>query len=232
MEVKIRLKSVVGALLCTYALLLAGHLLALFFLIQLERPNALGIVPLFHFDMEANLPTLFSGFQLACAGLCAFGIAKFERAKSEGNHRHWFIIGCILTFIGIDDMAHIHENLDTIIMSRVETSGLVHWPWVIPYSILALIVAAYFLPFFLRLPSHLKFYFAVSAGLFISGAIGMEMFAARHAQEFGEETITYATLMTIEESLEMLSITLLLYGLLSHMVSHLGGLRGRFEVLR
>ncbi|MDF1739907.1 MAG: hypothetical protein P1U86_12170 [Verrucomicrobiales bacterium] len=232
MEVKIRLKAFMGALLCTYALLLGGHILALYFLIQLERPNALGIVPVFHFDREANLPTLFSGFQLACAGLCAFGISKFERSKSGGSPRHWFIIGCILLFIGIDDMAHLHENLDTIIMSRVETSGLIHWPWVIPYSILALIVAGYFLPFFLKLPSHLKFYFALSAGMFVTGAIGLEMFAARHAQKFGEETTTYAIFMTIEESLEMLSITLLLYGLLSHMVKHLGGLRGHFEVSR
>ncbi len=232
MEIKLRLKTFIGAILCTYAVLLGGHLLALFFLIQLDSPNALGLVPIFHFDREANLPTLFSGFQLACAAFCAFGIAKFERAKSGGSPRHWFIIGCILLFIGIDDMAHLHENLDTIIMSRVETSGLLHWPWVIPYSILALVVAVYFLPFFLRLPRHLKFYFGLSAGLFLTGAIGLEMLAASHAQGNGEETVSYAILMTVEESFEMLAITILLYGLLSHIVNNLDGLRGSFVVSR
>lgn len=57
----------------------------------------------------------------------------------------------------IDDRAHLHENWDTIIMSRIEMSGLIAWPQVIPYLPLALALAVYFVPFCLLLPPHQKF---------------------------------------------------------------------------
>lgn len=212
-------KRVIRVLLLLFAFLLAGQFLALYCRFALEKPNAFGIVPLFLFDRENNLPTLFSGVQLAIAALLALAIAYFVRSQKTGKARPWFIIAAVLSYLGIDDMASIHDHIDLAIMARVETTGLIYWPWVIPYAILALGIIIYFVPFFFKLPVATRIFFATSAAMYIFGGIGMEMIGASHAEHAGEEGLRYAVFTTIEESLEMLAVTLLIAGLL-HYINH------------
>lgn len=219
MKAVIRQKRVIRVLLLLFAFLLLGQFLALYCRFGLDKPNAFGIVPLFLFDRENNLPTLFSGVQLAIAALLALGIAYFVRSQQTGKARPWFIIAAVLSYLGIDDMASIHDHIDLAIMARVETTGLIHWPWVIPYAILALGIMIYFVPFFFKLPVKTRLFFATSAAMYIFGGIGMEMIGASHAEHAGEDGLQYAIYTTIEESLEMLAVTLLIAGLI-HYINH------------
>ncbi len=220
MKAVISQKPVIRVLLVIFAFLLVGHFAALYCKFGLEKPNGFGIVPLFLFDRENNLPTLFSGVQLAIAALLALGIAYHFRAQEPGGSRPWFIVAIVLTYLGIDDMSSIHDHIDLALMARVETTGLIHWPWVIPYAILALGIIVYFIPFFFRLPVATRIVFATSAAMYIFGGIGMEMIGARHAEHAGEEGLRYALFTTIEESLEMLAVTLLIAGLIHYINNH------------
>lgn len=224
MNILIKQKTVISLLLCTYAILLVCHLVALFCIFYLDKPNALGIVPIFHFNLENNLPTLFSGIQLWIGSLLALSIAFHTRATNSGQHRHWFAIAAILAYIGIDDVASIHEHVDLLMMARMETTGLIHWPWVIPYAILAFLIIIFFIPFFLKLPNMTKLLFATAAAMFLCGAIGCEMLGASHAENNGEGTLHYAILSTIEESLEMLAVMTAIAGLLHYMTNYTSNL--------
>jgi hypothetical protein len=55
------------------------------------------------------------------------------------------------------------------------------------------------------------------------------MLAANHAEQFGIMTLDYPIFMTIEEYLEMLAVTIVIAGLLSHIAKHLHGGRSEIE---
>ncbi len=55
------------------------------------------------------------------------------------------------------------------------------------------------------------------------------MLAANHAEQFGIMTLDYPIFMTIEEYLEMLAVTIVIAGLLSHIAKDLHG--GRSEIV-
>ncbi len=61
--------------------------------------------------------------------------------------------------------------------------------------------------------------FVVSGVTFVSGALGVEMFGARHAEVYGKGTLFFAFISTCEEFLEMLGIVIFIYTLLTYIVS-------------
>lgn len=230
MKIELNGRKLIIFLVTIYGVLLVGHMLALTCLHGLGRHYAFGIVPTFHFDREANLPTLFSGVMLTLAGFLAFLIGRKLSSIGGKPYRPWYLIAAILWFLAVDEMAHLHENLDLIISWRYKTTGVLHWPWVGPYAIIFLVVVGILLRFFLQLPRATQGFLASFATIYVCGAIGMEMLAANHAEDNGEETLTYLLLMTIEESLEMIAVMVLITGLLNHARRFASCLEASFSI--
>ena len=58
----------------------------------------------------------------------------------------------------------------------------------------------------------------IGAGvLFISGAVGIEVFSAREADLNGTDTLLYSILYTVEELCEMIGIVIFCYALLRYI---------------
>lgn len=225
MKIAIKGRRIVVLLLVVFGILFLGNLTAVYCQVALEAESAFGIVPIFHFDRESNLPTLFSGAMLAFAGILAFLIGRQHRGSGVGSHRGWYLVGGVLVFLAIDECAQLHDNLQFILMPRIETSGLLYWPWVIPYAGLALVVVALLFRFFLRLPRVTQGLFAIAAAAYLTGALGMEMIAARHSEQHGSEGWTYHAFVIVEESLEMMAVILLIGGLFHYAGRFADGLR-------
>lgn len=203
----LRLESIEGARIVRWALvilvfLLAGHALALVCKYAWGLDYALGVIPLFDLDTEANLPTVFAGILLASCGLLALSISRAERAEGRASYKGWRWVGGILIFLAVDECGRVHENFDFILMPLVETKGALDWPWVIPYFLLVLVVGAILARFYLALPRVTQVGLAMAGTLYVGGAIGMELVAAKHAETHGMENLTYALFYTIEETLE------------------------------
>ena len=82
------------------------------------------------------------------------------------------------------------------------------------YSILFIILTAIYFRFYLTLDRWLQFRLFLCAVIFLGGAIGVELFSAREADAHGTATLTYSILYTIEESMEMSGLILLIDTLL------------------
>ncbi|MTI21386.1 hypothetical protein E1176_10175 [Fulvivirga sp. RKSG066] len=72
-----------------------------------------------------------------------------------------------------------------------------------------------YIQFVFKLPKKTKKRIIIAAILFIGGAMGLEMLGGNHAYNHGREGLTYAVLYTLEESLEMLGVIVLIYALLT-----------------
>lgn len=184
------------------ALLNVGNALAVWALHVAGLKFAVGIIPLFGFDREANLPTMVNAAWLQLAGLFAFMIAR--SMSDRGDARRWLGIALILWFLAVDELCMLHDHVSVALHDRFSTTGLLSWPWVIVYGVLTLSVVAFYLRFFFTLDRSLQVGLAVAAVLYVGGAIGMEMFAAR---ELGNdsENLRHAIYYTIEENLEIIA---------------------------
>ena len=121
----------------------------------------------------------------------------------------------------------IHERLAQPVQSRLKTSGLFNFAWVIPYGCATIFFAFFFLRFVLNLPKKVMFLFILGGAMYVSGAIGMEMIGGWWDENHGQDNAIYAMIYTIEESLELYGVLIFIFGLLTYMTDTIGGVRFR-----
>lgn len=171
--------------------------------------------------MDANVPTWYSSFALL---LCSLLLAIVARAKKLARARYtlqWKVLSAIFLYLSIDEVAMIHEHINIMLGFSINRTGSLHYGWVLFGIPLTLIFVLSYLKFLAHLPSKTRLLFFVAGAIFVSGALGAEMFAARQDELYGMENMTYATITAVEEFCEMFGVVVFIYALLSYMNSNL-----------
>lgn len=177
-----------------------------------------GLIPLFDFNTEKNIPTLYSSMALIVASILLLSISLTHK-KLKSSYIAWFGLSLIFLFLSIDEIASIHERFGQPTKDAFKTSGFLFYAWVIPYgtALVSFIIA--YSKFLFKLPKKTMILFLVSGSTFISGAIGFEMLGGRQDDLYGTNNILYCLYYTCEESLEMIGIAIFIYTLLSYSVN-------------
>jgi hypothetical protein len=125
-------------------------------------------VRLFNLSGEANIPTWFTSIMLFSSAALLSGIAEEERRRGERRFlRHWWVLAMGLTYISLDEVAQIHELTIEPLRDRLHTRGLLYDAWVIPASVLVVLVVVAYRRFLAHLPPQTRLGFILS-GLSIS----------------------------------------------------------------
>ena len=207
----IRYKSkITWGLFVTFFLLLLLHIFHLYWLNTKEI-----YLEIFDFDSEKNLPSVFSTLNLLFSSYLLYYISKFK--TKEEMRMLWRILALIFVFLAIDELSMIHEGQSKIFKSIANNIDFLYFAWVIPYSILLIFLAFFYLKFFLDLPNKFKWLFGISGLVYVLGAIGFELLSAPRAKYFGKTDIYFVLFLTIEESLEFVGIILFNYSLLTYL---------------
>lgn len=212
----IRPKLVLRVLLSTILFLLIANLAASIIWFVYGHDFAFGLVPLFDFDSEKNVPTFFSAVALLSASALLVTIAKLSR-NSGVEYALWLVLAVIFLFLSIDEISSLHEKLIKPLRSLLGTSGVFYFAWIIPYASALGLLAIVYLRFLLRLPRETRNLFLLSAGIFVFGAIGFEMIGGWYFESIGPDNLTYQLITTCEEFLEMLGVAIFIYALLSYI---------------
>ena len=106
--------------------------------------------------------------------------------------------------------------------------GALYFTWVIPGMIFVAAVAIGFLSFLIQLPARTRNLFLAAGTVFVGGAIGVEMLSAIEADAHTQYSLSYALIITLEETMEMLGIVLFIYALSDYISRHIGELRVQF----
>lgn len=175
-------------------------------------------------NAEANIPTWVSASLMLVVSLLALLVAAATR---NGGKRGWFGWGLIAAgamYISLDELAQLHERLGGVEPPPGQSGGVLYFTWVIPALVLVPIVLMVILPFLLRLPRRTRWLLLAGGGLYLAGALGMEMLAGPWAEAHGQLNFRFALMAHIEEVLELLAATVLLYAILDHAQRHLPGI--------
>jgi len=219
MRIRIHPEGVFKSLLCLVSVLLFMNILGLISSFYLGHGRLHGLIALFNFDSEKNIPTLYSSLALLFSS-ALLSIIAFIHKRNGSAYYYWLGLAIIFLFLSIDETSSIHERLIIPVRESLHTSGALFFAWVIPYGIALIIFIATYLKFLIGLPKKIMVLFIISGATFVSGAIGFELLGGWQADLSGtDNNLVYSIFYTCEESLEMLGIVIFIYTLLTYMVS-------------
>jgi hypothetical protein len=217
MQLTLQPKQVARSLLAVVMALTAIHSIVLFFYFYIPDEEVYGLVDLFDFDIEGNIPTLYSACAMLFSASLLWFIARLPQRDRDGSRGYWLGMSFVMAFLAIDEGTMIHEGLSSFLEDYMVAEGFFYFLWVVPYGLATIVLAAVYLRFLGSLPARTRKLFILAGSLFLGGAIGIEMFGARAADLYGTASISYCVLYTFEEFFEMAGIVLFIYGLLTHV---------------
>lgn len=172
---------------------------------------------LLYVDMEQSLPALYAAVMMLVGALLCAGIAHGRRRQGTSDVRHWAALSLILGLLAIHEFASLYEQLIEQFRRLLDIEGGPFlFAWVVPAIVAVTVFVVVFLPFLGRLPRSTRRGLCMAGVLFVSGAFGMEMFAATYVSP-QVTNIAYVLSATVEETLEMLGIAVFLSTLLAYI---------------
>ena len=171
----------------------------------------------FYMDAESNIPTWFNtALLLAISGL--FFVVGLQKVAAHERFRiHWLGAAALFLLMSVDELSILHEMLIDPVRGWLGLRGWFYFGWVIPGMAFLLLVAIAYFAFFLHLEPRFKVLFSFSLFTYFLGAIGAEMLGGRVAAAIGQRNFTYAVYASLEESLEMIGASFLIYSLLTYL---------------
>ncbi|GAB4386509.1 MAG: hypothetical protein Kow00121_53270 [Elainellaceae cyanobacterium] len=172
---------------------------------------------LFNLNEENNIPAFYSALLLLSAAGLLGQIAYLER---RSRYRlHWVGLSALFAYLSYDEAFVVHENLKQARIFLTAEHFLYDDAWIFIGFAFVAIVGLLYSRFILKLPQQIRTLFLVSGGIYVSGALGMEVIGGYWQFLHGKDFI-HALFATIEESLEMMGVVLFIYALLQLIDLH------------
>lgn len=193
-------------------------------------PGAAPLVRLVNLTREGNIPTWWQTSALLGCAAGAFVIAMAQFRSGAPFRRHWAAVALAFTYMSLDEGAGIHELTVRPLRETFGTTGLLYYPWVVLGAAVAAAAAIVSRRFLAALPQRTRRLLIAAAGVFLSGALGVEAVGGMYAELHDRASMGYAVLTTVEETLEMLGVVIAARALMEFIRDHVGLVRiGREE---
>ena len=106
-------------------------------------------------------------------------------ANRDKTRPYWFAIAAGFLILAIDEVAGLHESLNSAIVPS----------WALFGGVLVAVVALAFIPFLLSLQRRLALMFVVAGVIYVAGAIIVELLG----EELDADSIAYVLAVALEE---------------------------------
>ncbi len=160
----------------------------------------------FDLNKERNIPTYAQGIQLLAVAGLLYLISQEAQKRDKGNRKYWFSLSLIFVFLALDEVFQIHDQFNNILKPLAALSQYLHFPWVVVYVPLLLVVGAFYIKFLAGLPRRWAWHIITAGGIYVTGAVVMEIIGASYTARFGRRHIAYAFFTSVEEILEIVGI--------------------------
>jgi len=155
---------------------------------------------------------------LYTAGLLNLTIGAIHFRIEPRWRWHWILIGAIFVILSFDEGFRIHERAIEPMREMFGATGIFFFAWVIPGLVFVLILGLVYWRFVFTLPAPVKILVIGAGATYIAGTIGGDMVGGYYFSQNGQVyNLTYAMITTVEETLEMIGLTIYLYALLRYI---------------
>ena len=224
MHIELTPLRVYRCLLILIGLLLIANSIAIVLVNFTIHDHAWGMISLFSFNIERNVPTFYAALTILVAAFLLAAVGRRHQSAKEAS-LPWYFLGLVFLFISFDEVASLHERLIRPARDFLKTGGALYFAWVIPYGVAVLLLALVYIPFLKTLPRRTATIFVVSGVLFVGGAVGMELIGGNHYELHGPSNLGYGIIFTLEELLEKVGMATFVFGILDYMTRQFGPIR-------
>lgn len=165
-------------------------------------------------DAERSFYTWFSQTILALTGLMLVDTGSKMFSRSRRIALQFLLLGAVFFLLSADEGLSFHE----ILSAKIGGMGGLHFAWVIPAAILCLVGLVVLVPFLRAIGPKVASMMLVAAGIFLSGALGMEAIGGEVLSANDRDILArpYRLLVNIEEGAEGLGVILFLFALIRY----------------
>lgn len=168
----------------------------------------------FYLDKEANIPTWFSSSQLLLIAIIVLIAAFADDAESKPSRWFFILIAFGFIFLSVDEAAFLHEQFSMRLkkldwMPRFSGD---HGSWIVMYAAAGIAVILANLHNILACANRYRketMVAGLGGAILVSGAVGAEIVGFEIARDATD--LTYVIEVLVEEFLEMLGATVMLY---------------------
>jgi hypothetical protein len=221
-------RGVISLLVSVMLVLLCCHLLAwwLFYHDKTDTNFIRYFDRYFNFNLENNFPSFFSALILFFSALLLGLIYKLTKVTDTYKKR-WLLLSVVFLFLSMDEALKIHERVEHLsrLVFTNNLDGFLFWTWIIPYVLLALVVASFCFRMVLQLPKAVRNKFILAGTLYVFAAAGTESIEGHLMKITAEDPVVLMITTTIQELLEMVSIIIFIAGLLAYLAMKMRSIR-------
>ncbi|MEP0069707.1 hypothetical protein [Pyruvatibacter sp.] len=168
----------------------------------------------FNLDAENSVPAWWGSSMMLIASLLLYTLGANAWRAGDILWRLWLVLAIVFMALSIDEAASFHEGVIAPLRSAFGFGGLLFYAWIVPAFICVAGLGLALLPLLKRLPTSLFWKFAAYGGIFVAGALGMEMIGGWLDYQGYRATAFYALSISIEEGFELLGVSLFIAALL------------------
>ena len=201
-SVPVNQKKLVMGLSFVATFLLCAHGLAVCYNYLVEE-TPWYLLQMFDVNEEHNLPTWFSGFNLLIATTFLWIASREKRIGNDSMAGRWTVLFAIFCFLSIDEIAGIHESINSVVEPT----------WAYGGAVIAAVLGIYFIPFLKSLPRPTLIKFVIAGAIFVGGAVGMEIVG----EPMDGDSLIYNLTTMVEEGMEIFGIILFTKALLEYL---------------
>lgn len=184
---------------------------------------------IFNMDEENNIPTWYSSMILFVSAIL-FGLIAFWKLQVKDKFRwYWVILALGFATMSMDEVASIHERLVQPIDTALKITYANHFSWLLAGVPLVIVLGIIFYRFWAQLETPFKWLFLVAGLTYLGGVLAVEFLDGMIQEVTGGDNMGYAILTNIEEFLEIIGVTLLIYTLLRYINKHIPNVALSFE---
>ena len=172
----------------------------------------------FNITNEWNIPTFVTIiYWLINAAL--FFIISTNKTYSFSTGLKWKVLSLVFLVLAADEYRGYHELISGHLREYFNLHGIFFYAWVIPYGMVFIILSIFFFPALKLLNKDTRILFYLSAIVFLSGSIGLEMLEGWITDNgYESQIILFNIIETIEETLELIGLAILTSACLSVLV--------------
>lgn len=174
-----------------------------------------GVGYLFDFNAESNVPNWFSTVLLVLVCCSTVPIFLFH-LQNRLQAIPWGGLALLFAYMSLDEATDLHGLLVKLV-PRSEELGFSSsfFAWVIPGSFIALTIALLFSRWLFTLPRRTRNLFMIAGCIYVFGGLVLEAVGGQIADKTFLNA-PYLIVSTLEETLEMVGASLMLYAVVDH----------------
>ncbi|MDQ3367420.1 MAG: hypothetical protein M3680_18510 [Myxococcota bacterium] len=166
------------------------------------------LLPRLSLSYEANVPTWFASSLLLVGALAAAVIAR----EAAAWRRHWAGVAVVFGYASLDEATQLHEHLG----GNFAIGGVLYFDWVIPAVAILGVLVLGFLPFVRALAPATRRRLIIAGAIYLGGAVAMELPLGWWTERAGADSLGYALIDWVEETLELVGASLALVAFVKH----------------